>query len=137
MPKRLGRQRYSWGLILVGLLLVLILASPRSALATNAKYCDEVVPAHTDCAQNPGHSWDWYNGIVYVNTAAYPGPEEINVCEHTYRRSNGATVSDNCANWFVESFEELYYYYELRIELSSHVGNNSSVPHTVQGEASY
>lgn len=70
-------------------------AMPAAASAAEGVYCDEVVPAHTDCATSPGHSWDWWNGRIYFNAAQYLGEGTVSVCEHTYRRSNGETVSED------------------------------------------
>jgi hypothetical protein len=97
------------------------------------KYCGVLVPPDTDCAVSPGEAGDWWNGVIFENVATYAGEGTVNVCEHTYRRSNGATVSDICANKTAESGEALISYYESKIELSGHAGNNSAQHHTIYG----
>jgi hypothetical protein len=109
------------------------LAIPAGAAAGEGHYCEELVPAYTDCANNPGHSWDYWNGVVDVNAAEYYGEGTVNVCEHAYDRGNGDTVSDRCGNGFAGSSGDLAYYFEHNIELSSHAGNNSEHPHTIYG----
>lgn len=110
-----------------------VAAVPAIASAEYGNYCKELVPAHTDCAINPGHSWDYWNGVFSQNYAYYSGSGTVNVCEHTYDRGNGATVSDNCANNSAEAGNQLVYYYEHGIELSGHAGNNSENTHTING----
>jgi hypothetical protein len=114
------------------------LATPPAAEATTeGHYCFTLVPPDTDCAISPGESGDWWNGVIFVNFAHYPGEGTVNVCQHTYRRSNTETVSDTCANTTAESGNQLIYYYENNIELSAHAGNNSSIRHTIDGIVGY
>lgn len=107
--------------------------TPAAAVAGEGLYCNEIVPPHTDCATSPGHSWDWWNGDVFYNAAQYFGEGTVSVCEHTYRRSNGETVSNRCKNGVAGSEGDLEVYYNLGIELSSHSGNNSEHNHTIVG----
>jgi hypothetical protein len=91
------------------------------------------VPANTDCAISPGNPWDYWNGYFLFNAAEYPGAGTVNVCEHTYDRGNGDTVSDRCGNNYKSSETDLEYYWDHSIELSGHAGNNSSTSHTIDG----
>jgi hypothetical protein len=108
-------------------------AMPTGATAAEAYYCGELVPAYTDCAVNPGHYWDYYNGYFYVNAAESYGEGTVNVCEHVYDLANRATVSDRCKNGFAASEGDLGHYWEFGIELSGHSGNNSGQSHTIYG----
>lgn len=108
-----------------------------SAVAGEGNFCDELVPPHTDCANNPGHIWDYWNGVIFYAVVYYPGSGEVSVCQHDYRRDTGKTVFDACAPLGVESGTELNFYYESHIELSAHGGNNSSVNHTIDGKVSF
>jgi hypothetical protein len=109
------------------------IALPAVASAEEIPYCGELVPAYTDCAVSPGHTWDYYNGTFDVNAAEYLGSGTVDVCEHVYRRSTGETVSDRCANGIATSKGDLAYYWEHGIELSGHAGNNSEQHHTIWG----
>jgi hypothetical protein len=112
-------------------------AVPATASAALGPYCGALVPAHTDCATNPGEPGDWWNGVFYINIASYTGGGSASVCEHTYLRSNGATVSDRCRVNYSPSEADLYEYHAKKQELSGHAGNNSEHTHTIYGTVEY
>jgi hypothetical protein len=123
-----------WGLVAVCALAPGAVALAPATASGNPynPYCGEVVPPHTDCATNPGHYWDWWDGRFNTDEAYYQ-PGGISVCEHTYIYGTATTVSDRCGTSSISSYCDLYYYYNGGYSLSGHAGNNSAVSHTIFG----
>ncbi|HXB66413.1 MAG TPA: hypothetical protein VNV42_16230 [Solirubrobacteraceae bacterium] len=119
--------------------LLVMLAAASADQATQAPparadvpYCFRLVASFTDCAAYSGNTYA--NGVWDQNAAQYPGSGTVSVCEHTYI-VGGETISNRCANQFVDSLTQLCVYYELNIEQSAHAVNHSAQTHTIEGYA--
>lgn len=133
------------GATLVSVVLVAVCcvtALPGHSARAGVNYCRVVVPSRTDCAQSPGQPGDWYDGVFARNDASYPGTGgTINVCEHTYTTSSPVQTIDRiCGNSFfdapISSTTSVCPYYNGRIRISAHVGNDSApYAHTIDGFA--
>lgn len=141
------RRKLAWrfGLGVLGLAAYLstatMLAAPTASGETVTEYyCADTVPAYTDCADNPGNFWDWYDGHLNVNHAYLYGGTQGNgpsVCEHTYIYGSGSTASRRCDGGWVSSDSSCpgdnWYWYNHNIELSAHAGNSASGSRAIYG----
>jgi hypothetical protein len=112
---------------------IVIRSQAAAGETTNPYYCGDIVPTQTDCAKDPGWSWDWYDNWFNVNHAYVPNGKQGQgpwVCEHTYVYGTGYTASRQCDAGWVSSDPlcppgDLWRYYP-QIELSGHVGNDTT-----------
>ena len=134
--RRLGRipSRVALALLVVGASVCL---SAGTAGATSY-YCGTLVFPKYDCASmSLPSAFGQYVFVGYFNNnhAYRPGGGSTSVCEHTYIYGGG-TVSRRCAGGYIQSYCDLYYYYNNGYVLSGHAGNNDgSNTYKIDGHA--
>lgn len=113
------------------------LIAPSAASANSAGYyCDISIGPMTDCASsgtiNPPIGQNTWVGIFNNNHVYRPGGASTSVCEHTYVYGGG-TISRRCANSYIQSYCDVYFYYNNGYTLDAHAGNNASMVEQVEG----
>lgn len=109
---------------------VAMLVLPALASATDHRYCNSAVPAHTACSTTS-------TGVYYENVAHYPGTGTVSVCVHDYLSQTGSSIIKLCQATTADDYPALSSYYDNGFAVQLVAGNDSDYLHTIWGTGTY
>lgn len=110
----------------LGCLVAATFAAPAASGAVF--YCNQTVYGYNNC---PVHE----NGYFNYNQSYVPHASYGSVCENVTVYQRAGNISKNCSNTgAVDSFCDLYGYYNNGYELSGYAGNNQSLGQYIVGK---